>query len=152
VSIVDRNRSIFVAFVAALSSLLSIALISLLLFQAVNMMIVVILIGAAHIVLLGIPAFLILNWVGKIRWWTSILAGYVCGAVPTAYTTRILVLGSPGSNSSHGSGDNKVITMVDGVATTAGWFDYILAFSLMGLFGAFAALVFWAVWTGLKAP
>ena len=79
------------------------------------------------------------------------IAGYLCGAIPTAFVLRRLIFGGSGSYSSRGSGQDTVITMVDGIATPAGFIDYIVAFSFMGAFGAVAALGFWFVWSRATA-
>lgn len=144
-------RKIFIAFGGVVSSILVIALFSLLLFGPTKMTAIVIIVGAAHVVILGIPTFAILYWLKRIRLWTSILAGFLCGAIPTAYATRNLVYGPPGSYLSHGFGEDEVITKIDGVATAAGWLEYIMAFAIMGAFGAVAALVFWSVWSRSNA-
>ena len=42
------------------------------------------LIAGIHVVLLGIPAFLLGNWLKAIRWWTCMIVSFAIGGLPMA--------------------------------------------------------------------
>jgi hypothetical protein len=98
-------------------------------------------ISAAHVVVLGIPAYFLLRWRGLIRWWSALLAGFVLGSVPAGAITWPLRYASPGSYVS----SNGVDTMVNGVPTIAGWLQYLGGTAFFGACGFVAALAFCAV-------
>ncbi|WP_379655436.1 hypothetical protein [Pseudoxanthomonas sp. UC19_8] len=98
-------------------------------------------ISAAHVVALGIPAYLLLRWRRALRWWSALLSGFVLGAVPVGIFSWPLRYSGPGSSSSV----NGVDTMVDGIPTMAGWVQYLGGISFFGACGALAAAAFWVV-------
>jgi hypothetical protein len=98
-------------------------------------------ISAAHVVVLGIPAYLVLRWRGALRWWSTLLSGFVLGAVPAGVLSWPLRYSDLKSSATV----NGVQTMVDGIPTMAGWLQYVGGVSFFGAFGALAAAAFWVV-------
>ena len=96
-------------------------------------------ISACFVLLLGLPAYLLLRYFKKVRWWSTLLSGFFLGAIPVGIFTWPLRYASPGSYSSA----NGVETMVDGAPTIAGWFQFIEGVLFFGGFGFVAALAFW---------
>lgn len=98
------------------------------------------LIAAAHVIVLGIPAYAILRWRNAVRWWSTVASGFILGALPVA--TVSWPLGSPPGASASIDG---VSTLVDGVPTLAGWLQYLESVAFFGVCGAAAATAFWLV-------
>jgi hypothetical protein len=99
-------------------------------------------IAAAHVILLGIPAYLLLRWRDAVRWWSTILSGFVLGATPIAILAWPLRYAQPGSSASF----DGISTMVDGVPTMAGWTQYLSGLAFFGALGAGGACAFWLIW------
>lgn len=98
-------------------------------------------ISAAHVMALGIPAYLLLRWRGLFRWWSALLAGFALGSIPVGvFSWPLHYAGSRSSASVNG-----VETMIDGVPTMAGWLQYVEGVSFFGACGLGAAAVFCAV-------
>jgi len=98
-------------------------------------------ISAAHVMALGIPAYLLLRWRGLFRWWSVLLAGFALGSIPAGvFSWPLRYAGSRSSASVNG-----VETMIDGVPTLAGWLQYAEGISFFGACGLGAAAVFCAV-------
>lgn len=91
--------------------------------------------------MLGLPAYLLLRYLKLIRWWSTLSAGFILGAVPMAIFTWPLRYSDMKTSSSV----NGVQTMVDGVPTTAGWLQFIEGVLFFRAFGFVAALVFWFI-------
>ena len=76
------------------------------------------LIASAHLLVLGVPAFLLGKKLHAIRWWTCIITAFIIGSLPiTLWTWR----NSPAT----------------------GWQSIFLGW---GLFGASGGLTFWLLW------
>lgn len=96
-----------------------------------------------HAVLLGLPLFLILRLLGRKRWITaisSVCVGFLIGALPLS----ILALWFWDPLGGGNVWADDVPTIVNGIPTLAGWLIYGKAFAVLGRFGAFGGLVFWA--------
>jgi hypothetical protein len=96
--------------------------------------------GAAlgHAVVLGLPLFFVLrskHWVNSV---SSIMGGFLVGAIPGGIFTWPLRPGT-GTNSS----TNGVPTVIDGIPTAAGWLGYIEFLAFLGALGALGGLFFW---------
>jgi hypothetical protein len=104
--------------------------------------VICLLISLAHVVVLGIPTYLVLRWCDALRWWSTFLSGFVLGVIPFGVLSWPLRYASPGSSATV----DGVETMVNGVPTTAGWLQYLGGVSFFGACGLFAAMVFWVVW------
>jgi len=79
------------------------------------------LVAATHIIVLGVPTFLLGIRLRAIRWWSAIIMAFVIGGLPFAISTwpDYFRLGAA---------------------------KYIYGFSVWGLFGASGGLVFWLLW------
>lgn len=100
--------------------------------------------SAAHVVVLGVPAFLLLRWRRALRWWTTLLSGFILGAAPVGVFSWPLRCAIPGSSASV----NGVDVMVDGVPTASGWLQYFGSVAAFGSFGVLAAAAFWLILRG----
>lgn len=98
-------------------------------------------VALAHAVLLGLPLFLFLNWMGWANALSAILAGFAIGSIPIG--VFFWLLRNTDSGSSSWSGETP--TMVEGVLTLAGWIEYAETLALFGGFGAIGGLAFWLV-------
>ncbi len=109
----------------------------------------VVVVAAAVVLVLGIPAFLILHKYQREGWRSLAFAGFVLGALPFVFSWPGRLEGFSSGQNWHGK---YVETYVNGVPTTYAWLTYgenILYFGLHGLAGA---LVFYAVWRKLGRP
>lgn len=98
-------------------------------------------VSGAYVVALGIPTYLLLRKLNAIRWWSTIGAGFVLGAVPVAILTWPLRYAELRTSATI----NGVQTMIDGTPTMAGWIQYISGALFVGACGAVGAFAFWAV-------
>jgi len=96
-------------------------------------------ISAAHVVVLGIPAYALLRWRKAIRWWSTIATGFILGAIPVAVVAWPLRYAELKSSSTV----DGVQTMIDGMPTIAGWTQYFEGLSFFGACGALGAFAFW---------
>jgi hypothetical protein len=113
-----------------------------------NFAILAALFSTAHVAVLGIPAFCLLHFLKRIKWWSTVLTGFVLGSVPTG----VLSWPTPGSSASHWDGTKTVDTVVNGVPTIARWVSWLESVAAMGLFGAAGGLAFWLVWRNGMRP
>ena len=123
--------------------------------QTRNFAIIVLVIVAAHVIVLGMPAFLILFKAKLVRWWSAITAGFVLAAVPFGFWLWPGKYASTGSSSSQSPGGDTIHTMIDGVPTKDGWIEFVEVCIYFGAFGALGGLAFWMVWRVLcpnRAP
>ena len=97
--------------------------------------------SAAHVVALGLPAYLYLRTRGALHGWWTVCVGVVLGAIPVAVFAWPLRDAHPGNSSSY----DGVPMMIDGRVTLAGWAQYAAGVSFMGACGAAAAVTFWLV-------
>jgi hypothetical protein len=104
-----------------------------------------------YVLVLGVPVFLIMRWRQAIRWWSSIVAGFVVGLVPTAVSLWPGGNEGPGNMKSHSDGERIIHTMVDGVTTRAGWLQYVETVGMVGLLGALGGLASWVVWWSMRS-
>jgi len=102
-------------------------------------------ISAAHVLLLGLPAVWLLYRFQRLRWWTLLSAGYIGACIPMAIWSWPLDPPGMTSSCSNGNGSETIVAKIDGIPTLAGWIDYAQSVALVGLFGAIAALAFWWV-------
>jgi hypothetical protein len=89
--------------------------------------------AALHVAFLGLPAFIIGEQIGRVRWWSSTIAGFFLGSLPTA----LLTLPRQGSSSSVSG------IPLEGVSTLASWLDFGGKSLIMGFFGAVGGFAFW---------
>ena len=112
----------------------------------IAIIVIILVISSIHVVVLGIPAFIVGWYFNRIRWWTSIVVAFIVGALPTAIFLWPLRHPQLQTTSSRWDGEKMVQTMIQGVPTVAGWTDWITAFMVKGLFGVSGGLVFWLIW------
>jgi len=96
---------------------------------------------SGFVLVLGLPAYLLLHYLKLVRWWSTLSAGFILGALPMAIFTWPLKYSDMKSSSSV----NGVQTMINGVPTAAGWLQYVEGVLFFGAFGLVAAFVFWLV-------
>jgi hypothetical protein len=96
-------------------------------------------VALAHAVMLGLPIFLYLNARGRAGFVASIVAGFAISALPVGLLTFPLWSGTNFNASTNG-----VPTVINGVATLAGWLEYLQYLGLFGGLGAIAGVTFWA--------
>jgi len=118
----------------------------------IGIIVIIFIVSSLHVVLLGVPAFIVGWYFKKIRLWTSVVVSFLIGAMPTAIFLWPLKYPELHSTSSRWDGEKMVQTMIDGVPTFTGWTDWISAFTVMGLFGASGGLVFWLIWKPRNKP
>lgn len=98
-------------------------------------------ISMLHVVVLGIPGFLILRWRRALSWPSILLTGFVLGAIPGAILSWPLQYAGMQASAIH----DGVATMIDGVPTLAGWLDYVGGVFVLGAYGVSGAAAFWLV-------
>jgi len=106
-----------------------------------NFLIICVAISSLHVVLLGLPAYAFLRWRNAVRWWSTIPSGFVLAAIPIAFWSWPLRYPELRTTASF----NGVQTMIDGVPTAAGWWQYMESVAFFGLCGALSGLAFWLV-------
>jgi hypothetical protein len=125
---------IFVAFLAAAGGTSRLLALSFVIAVAVAVL---------HLLIVGLPAFMLLrrkSWVG---WWQVSAAGFVCGFLPMA-VVQLPWLKAAGAYSESAYWHGRyVVLFANGVATLYGWLSYIESCASVGLFGIVTALVFW---------
>ncbi len=104
-------------------------------------LVICVMISAAHVLALGVPAYAFLRWRNAVCWWSTLVTGFILGAIPVAIVSWPLRHAASKSSSTV----NGVQTMIDGVPTAAGWMQYLEGLALFGAFGAVAAFAFWFV-------
>jgi len=87
------------------------------------------------------PAYYLLLKLRAIRWWSTILVGFVLGAIPMAVFTWPLKYPELKTSASV----DGVQTMINGIPTVAGWLQFIYGVSFFGVCGIAGALAFWLV-------
>lgn len=113
------------------------------------MLLAVVVVAAAVVLILGIPAFLMLRKLHREGWVSLAIAGFALGALPVAVSWPGHLEGFSAGQNWHGK---YVQTYVNGVPTSYAWLTYgenVLFFALHGLVGA---LVFYAIWRWRQRP
>jgi len=145
-----RTTIVFAGGISA--SVLAATVAAMFLFRSLTVAPIVLMYAGLHAIALGLPIAVLLHRLRRIHWWTGLLGGFLCGALPTALWSWPLRFPELQGNSSQWDGERIVETMVDGVPTTYGWLVYIQEFSFYGAFGAVGGLAFWLVWSRANAP
>ena len=140
-------RDYVAAFLGCTAAIAAVVVASILFFGSAKLVTFVVVIALGHLLLLGVPAFLLLNKRNKISAWSSSTAGFICGASPTAILLWPLWNPEMMTTTSHRLGEENIVTMIEGIPTLAGWVEYVLTFSFMGAFGVVAGFCFWMVWS-----
>ena len=109
-----------------------------------SMALMAFLIALAHAVVLGLPTYFVLSKLHLMRWWMSIICGFVIGTLPATievWRTMVSLVG-PGTDNV----ENGVYLVRNGVLTSAWWCQTILLSSILGIFGMLGAFSAWLVW------
>lgn len=85
-------------------------------------------VGCAHSLILGLPAFLVGLYFKAIRWWSTLLVGFVIGSAPYA------------------------ISLWNSHLSSIRFSDYVYDISGVGLFGVSGGIVFWFLWRYWASP
>jgi hypothetical protein len=108
-----------------------------------------IVVSAAFVLVLGIPAFLLLRRKRRDGWLSLSLTGFLVGALPFA------LLSWPKEMPGYTSGGNWHGRYVEfyhlGAPTEYGWHSYVESVAVFGIHGLIGALTFFAVWRRLHA-
>jgi hypothetical protein len=107
-----------------------------------NFTILVVLLASAHVVLLGLPVFLVVRVSGVVTWIKSAVAGCVLGAFPVGMFTLPLLHAAGGPSGYLKDGRMVYATAADG------WLAWMGAMGFMGALGALGGLSFWLAWRG----
>jgi hypothetical protein len=100
-------------------------------------------VALGHAVALGLPAYLLLRWIGWTRWWVSLPSGFAIGALP------FVIYFFPnwtGVGSFTQEGDRVVES---GATTLAAWLDFAEIAGGLGLLGMVSASAAWLTWHAL---
>jgi hypothetical protein len=104
-------------------------------------------VGAAAVLFLGIPAFVLLHKYQQDSWVSLGILGFLLAALPVA------VLSWPRRMEGYSAGRNwhgqYVKMYVDGTPTDFAWLAYVEDIAFFGLHGLIGALVFYVVWRKL---
>jgi hypothetical protein len=96
--------------------------------------------------LLGIPAFLLLDRFGRTSWTSLAIAGATLGMLPEALSWPRDLQGYSSGLNWHG----KYVDMyIRGIPTTYAWLNYGENVFYFGMHGLIGALVFYATWRRL---
>ena len=106
-------------------------------------------ISAAHVLALGVPAFVLVVRAKVFAWWSAVGLGFIFGAVPLALLSWPLRY-AEGASATHWENGQMVETIVNGVVTQAGWWSYVSSVAGMGFLGALGGLSFWLALRALK--
>ena len=106
-------------------------------------------VSAAHVLALGLPAFLLVVRAKVLAWWSAVGLGFVLGALPLALLSWPLRY-SEGASARHWAKGQMIETIVNGVVTRAGWWSYVSGVVGMGFLGAIGGLSFWLVLRALR--
>jgi len=113
-----------------------------------NFAILVVLIASAHVVLLGLPAFLVMHASRAVTWVKSIVTGFLLGTLPIGLFTLPLAYSSADSTGYYMEAGKMV-----SFASADGWMEWMFATGTMGALGTLGGLSFWLVWRGsLRLP
>ncbi|RYY02074.1 MAG: hypothetical protein EOO53_15230 [Gammaproteobacteria bacterium] len=106
-----------------------------------NFFVMAFIVSSLYVFLLGTPTYYLLRYFNLVRWWSTLIAGFLLGAIPMAVLTWPLKNPEMKTNASF----DGVQTMIDGLPTLAGWIQFIEGVSFFGACGLAASLVFWLV-------
>lgn len=103
-----------------------------------------------HVLLLGVPAFLLLRRLRRLGVLTMALAGLVAGMLPAGLYSWPYWQRHPGHTFERGWHGNAVTVVRDGVPTFHGVLIHLERTFIFGLLGVACALVFWFCWLHLQ--
>ncbi len=99
----------------------------------------------AHIILFGLPAFLLGWYFRAIRWWTSLITAFIIGVTPTAAYVFIWGLERPfeGPLGLYLGLYSLCLVTIQAILDFESMTSVVL---IMGLLGVSAGLVYWILW------
>jgi hypothetical protein len=100
-------------------------------------------VATAHAVALGLPAFVVLRWLGWTRWWVSVVCGFAIGSIPFA------IYFFPLDNAASFNQIGDKVLVEHGITTLAGWIDFAESAGGLGLLGMAGGFAAWLTWYGL---
>lgn len=109
----------------------------------------VLVVAAAAVLLLGIPAFFLLRKFKKDSWGSLAATGAILGALPVSLSWPRRLEGLSAGRNWH---SNYVDTYINGDPTKFAWLTYGENVLYYGLHGLVGALVFYAVWRRTERP
>jgi len=101
---------------------------------------------APHVLLLGLPAFLLLRRAGRLNGGSMAAAGFLAGALPLGLYGWPYWRRHPGYTATRSWLGDEVTVVADGVPTLHGWLVHLQTVAVLGLLGTISALAFWWVW------
>ena len=104
-----------------------------------------------HLVVLGLPLFLLLERWDRLTRSSTVLCGFVIGFAP-AFVANLYWLSEAGGTQSGYVDGRLVHTIKDGVPTMHMWRNTALVSFFFGCCGALSALVFWLSWSTKADP
>ncbi len=107
-------------------------------------------IALAHAIILGLPAYFIVQKYKINTWRVSLIVGFLIGATPLGIFT--FPIDHPGNGFSYGgsSGGKAVNYVLNGITTPEGWIKYFQSLVLWGCLGSVCAFTAWGVWRFLR--
>lgn len=107
-------------------------------------------VAAPHVLLLGVPAFLLLRRLRRLGGRSMALAGLLAGMVPAGLYSWPYWKRHPGYTAERDWHGEVVTTVRDGVPTVYGVLMHLETAFIFGLLGMACALVFWFCWLYLQ--
>ncbi|WP_372012987.1 hypothetical protein [Pseudoxanthomonas sp. 10H] len=107
-------------------------------------------VAAPHVLLLGVPAFLLLRRRGRLGAVNLAMAGFACGLLPMALVSWPYWTAPPGLLVQEDWHGHVAILVRDGAPTLAGVLRHLERMFIFGALGAACALVFWSCWRCLQ--
>jgi hypothetical protein len=110
------------------------------------MVIGVLVVAVPHVLVLGIPVFLLMRKRGWLNACAVSLAGFLAGGAPLAVVSFPPLRNTSGITYEATWYGGYYTFVNNGVTTVYGWLSYFEGVVTFGLQGTVAALVFWKVW------
>ena len=112
----------------------------------------VVVVGAAFVVVVGIPLFLVLKRMGKLGWRSILSTGFLAAAIPFAVIALPMLRDSSGFSYGANWHGTYVQFVQNGVYTMYGWLNYLEEIVRFGIHGLAGAAAFYLVWLRLHDP
>ena len=103
-------------------------------------------IALTHAIVLGLPAYFIVQKYKINTWWMSLITGFLIGATPLGIFS--FPINHPGNGFSYGGSSGYY--QINGTTTAAGWISYFHSLAFWGCLGSVCAFTAWLVWRSLQ--